>query len=456
MRKFIIFCCALLILFNCSSDDSSDNQEDQLVDGGVISRYQLVSVQVNGLNTDNYTGSINGVNVELKRTDVNTLTFFVIDEISTGNNILEIDGLEKRIRYEVEETILETSVETTLESLTSNFNNYANSLANNTPQENYVTHVIDNFNSTLEQIEEEEKETIARVYQANKLFFDSLYQTDYSIPQRNALADYSNLSNVQLVINFTTATVGAGVATAGAILSLGAVNPIVTLAFAVAAIPLWQISYDLWNEIIFNRLWVFIQLKWDEITSFVMQSRTTMMSSLEFQTGVQKVIDFDATSRGFGNSDSSSTNQIISSFFSSHDDLNEIIDDLNSVINFVNNIPFTNIPLIDNLTVGDANEESLNATQELFNNLNLTIDDPNVQMSTTFANGNLNITLSILDETVVTDFVETSIRYTYQDDTNDFTGSFPVKISLENENEIDLTGSWSFVPNAFENDFNLL
>jgi len=435
MRKLILLFAITFLINGCSKDDNqtAEEQQEQFIDGGIISKFQLVSQEIENLTEDTYQGTINGNTITLVRSNLNTISFLADENFEIGESVLEIPSIDKKIKYTVNNTVLQNSVDETLDNLTSNFTNYVDSLGNtnNTPQENYVISSVENYNTTLQQLSVEDRETIALVYEANKDFFDNLYQIDYTVPQGRMMSpDYSNLSFSSLTLNWAGATLGAGTATWLAVAS--SANVPVALFLGTSAIILWQISYDLWSEGIDRANVVYENFEFDDFISI--PTGKTMMTSLEFDSGIAKSIDYDINSRGVNSSDVNNDNSVISSFFSTLTDFNGVIDNLNSVINVINSIPFSNISLIDNVSVGNSQQENSDANQEIFNNLSFSLDNSNLELTNvSFDNGNINITISIIDETIVNDFVESSISYSYNDETNDFTGSFPIKVFKEDD-----------------------
>jgi hypothetical protein len=430
MKKIILksFCLsaviALFVIVNasCAKDDSP---RIELEDGGTVTRFQLVNITVANAAQETYQATFAGNPVNVSKIDDTTVGFLVSDNVDFGENILEIPGLNKKVKYLVNPVVLTSSVENTLDNLVSNFTNFTNDLGDS-PDELYVISSVTNFSDALDQMSSEDQETIAKVYQANKVFFDTMYSVDYSIPQGRS-SDFSNLSNRQLAVNFGLATIGAGIATAGAWMAIP--NPLISLPFAIAAIPLWLVTKDLLNEIVVERVWVYTKFQWGELVSNFSNRSSLSSSYLEFVTAESQLVPLSYEKRGFTSSDANVTQEGVAAFFSSFNKANFFIDQLNEVITLVNSLPFINIPLLSNETLGTPNIANANSNASIFGNMTISASHPNLQVNTpTFSNGGVNFTFTIIDPTVVDEFIETSISYTFNDDFNSGQESIPIRV----------------------------
>ncbi len=436
MKKIKFLTLVVLILIGCSKDDSSSSQE-QNIEGGIITKYQVVTQELQNVTEETYQAEINGTSIDVVKSGQNTISFLVDDNFDLGESVLEIPDLNTKINYTVENTILQSSVDNTITSLTSIFDGFASSLESTNTEHVYVTNTINNFHEVIEQLSDADKEKIALVYQANQSYFNNLYQTDYTQPLGRVMtSDYSNLTFPQLTINWAAATFAAGTSTFLAVAA--SAQPLLAIPLGLAAITLWSISHDIWKEGFSRAEVVYQSCEFGDFTSLF---DTRINNSIELNSGVPMSFDFNINSRGVEASDENNSNSILVSFFNTLTDFNKIIDKINGVINIVNNVPFTNITLLDNVALGNAPEETFNANQDIFSNFQFNLTHNNLELSTpTLTNGNINFTVTILDETQVTDFVEANITYSYQDELNTFTGSIPVKVFLQNQT--DLIGNW--------------
>ena len=417
----------VLLLGSCGSDD--DQSSNAMIEGGEVSRYQLVSLEIDNIPGEIFEGKVNENTVSIVKSDDNIISLLIDEKFEIGENILDLPSINKKIRFSVKNTVLSNSVDETLADLSTNFNNYAGTLSNdnNTAEQTYVINAIENYNSTIQQLSPKDKELVALTYQANKEFFDNLYQTDYTIPKSGN--DFSNLTYKQLAKNWALATVGAGSATFLAVATFSTI-PIVTLPLAIAAITLWEISHDLGVEAINRTEVLYDQFQFDELISNPLPKNN---GALEFISEVPRQITFKSTTRSINSSDSDNDNTTISSIFSTNSEFNKFIDKLNEVIAVVNDIPFTDIPLIDSFNIpSQSQSEDIDVNQDIFANISFNIDNSNLNLTdVSFENDFLNMTISIIDDTDVEDFIEASINYDFQNDTNDLTGSFPVKVLKE-------------------------
>ena len=436
--KKIIALFSIILLYSCSQDDSPLTGE-QAISGGTITTFQIVNIQVDNLNKDEFEGTMDGVNVTLSKTSTNTISFIVDENINVGERILDINSLGIKIKYEVTETVLTETVDNTLEKLSDVYNGQVSKLGNN-PSEIFAKNVVNNYNEALEQMSTEDRESIAKVYHANQDFFNNLFKTDYSLPQGKTteLFDYSKLTNRQLTVSLGLSVVGMSYSVFTAYNLVRTPKPLLALPFVVSGCLAYVLSDEMVEEVR-SRNWVYLEVLFDKVTSAI--SNRTQASALTFINGTEKSLDFDLTARGLDNSDESSTNSTINSFFKALGDFNGIINNLNGTIEFVNNIPFVNIAQISNVEVGTSSQATSNADEDFFKKMSFSIGNSNLQMGDiSFADGNVKLTIDIIDESIVTDFVETTLNYSYSDGTDTFTGSFPIKV----KKEFELTGEWKF------------
>lgn len=437
----------MLFVFSCSNDDDTimpEQQEEEevedtptevFIEAGEVMKYEVVSLEIENIPSESLEGTVNDNTITVVKSSDNSISLLIDDNFEIGENILEIPSLDNKIRFKVSNAVLINSVEETLDELSSNFDTYAESINgdNNTPEQDYVISAIENYKSTLQQLSPEEREVVALTYQANKAFFDQLYQIDYTVPKQKVGKDYSGLSYKDLARNFALATIGAGSATFLAVASFSSI-PIVTLPLAIAAITLWGIVRDIGYEAINRTQVLYDQFQFGDFVSTALQKNN---SALEFNSEVPQQIPFKTKTRSINSSDSNNQNTIISSIFTSTSELNTVIDRLNSVITVVNKIPFTNISSIDYFSIpSEPQYEPIEITQEIFSNILFTIENSNLNLNNvSFENGLLNLTITILDDSGVEEFVESSITYALQDDTNDLTGSLPVKVFKDTETQ---------------------
>lgn len=437
----------VLFVFSCSNDDDTimpEQQEEEevedtptevFIEAGEVMKYEVVSLEIENIPSESLEGTVNDNTITVVKSSDNSISLLIDDNFEIGENILEIPSLDNKIRFKVSNAVLINSVEETLDELSSNFDTYAESINgdNNTPEQDYVISAIENYKSTLQQLSPEEREVVALTYQANKAFFDQLYQIDYTVPKQKVGKDYSGLSYKDLARNFALATIGAGSATFLAVASFSSI-PIVTLPLAIAAITLWGIVRDIGYEAINRTQVLYDQFQFGDFVSTALQKNN---SALEFNSEVPQQIPFKTKTRSINSSDSNNQNTIISSIFTSTSELNTVIDRLNSVITVVNKIPFTNISSIDYFSIpSEPQYEPIEITQEIFSNILFTIENSNLNLNNvSFENGLLNLTITILDDSGVEEFVESSITYALQDDTNDLTGSLPVKVFKDTETQ---------------------
>ncbi|MFC0605857.1 hypothetical protein [Winogradskyella pulchriflava] len=433
MRKLIYIVSAILLFVGCSDDNESTEQQLQTIDGGIIKNSQLVTITSENINQDEYQGTIENENIDIYKISENELVFILPSNIPTGERILNINNLnDLNIKYQVVPNEINGSAEENLSPFITNFENHIQSIQNLEDQ-NYLNNVLGSFNEAIADMSIEEKTEIANIYQTNKPYFDNLINSDFA----------SRMNGTEYPIQFQIALYALGTS---AILAIAYPEPATKLLFLVSAIVVAKKAYDYGiNFINLNNIKVENVSLGGLLAS--LQNRSTMMTSLELNSGIQSSFPLGSNTRALIGSDSNDENETISGFFENFSSFNTTVENLNGAINFINDVFFfSDIENLPVLTINETNPViSTLGNEDFYNSLNFSITDNNVNIDNiSFTDGNINITASIIDESSVSEFVDTSINFTYEDEFNRLTGSYPVKIYLEN-NDFDILGNWDIV-----------
>ena len=421
MRKYftILFC---IIILACAKDDSTEN-EIITIDGGQIKTYELVTIESDEtFNQEQYEGFIGETNIPLFKSSENMLVFKVPANITLGTQMLTITNVPNiKINYSIIKTELNGSAEDNLSVYFSNIDNYAVENSNSTNID-----IITQFNAELTEFfnnaSEEDKISMALIYQANKEFFDYSTTSDFSSRMN------SNAS--ELLLKFSIATVTSGVSAAAAYFLPTAIEK---LLFSGVALYAWNKAVDYHLEFRAEEISI-VEIV---INSILGENSRQFLNDdkITFLTDEEISFPFEIGKRITTQEDQNSINENFNNFFSKFDLLNTITFRLNDVIQFINdNVFFSNIPLLnvdEILPIADVNTGS--GTNNEFNNLTLSIGSTNnLQIdNVNYSNGNISFKIKIINESQAIDGTqEGRLEYDYVDDFNSLSGFFEIAVCL--------------------------
>ncbi|MEZ4916494.1 MAG: hypothetical protein R2836_05865 [Chitinophagales bacterium] len=430
MKKLQYILAILILIAGCKKDKKSD----EIINGGTIYTYQLVHIEVDNINQESYTATLGDKEIEVVKANEKEIAFLVPQDIKIGANRLVISALDNfAVDYQINKTTLVTSANETLVPFFNGFSQITTQLENPT-QIAYINDALQSFNTHYPDFTEEEKTKLAEFYIANQVLFTEIFEIDFTELIGKTTGDYSNLSDKQLILNFEKAVLLAGIATAIAVLDP---EPTTKLIAALAAAGLYYKTYNVLSAIL-ERNMKTNNMIIDGIISVLGKKAS---GEIILTDGTLSTLPFEYSNRAIDNQDNNSSNSFINLFFGSFNSLNTIINKINNAIEFVNDaLFFSNMGLLDNVALNNANESIDAVNSTIFNNLSFSVGNSNVSIDqATLSNGNLNLILSINNTSGIIDYVETELNFTYNDDLNQIQGSFPVKVELAS---IDLSGTW--------------
>lgn len=453
MKRFFYFIAIIAFFNNCSKEDDTP----ETIKGGTIKILELVTFKSEDLTKDTYSGKIGNQDVVVYKTDEGELTFKTPARTKIGLNVLSIPTLRNlKIEYNVIDIDIRGSAAENVSSLFTFSNNYIVSIKNT---ENYE--MIDNYFKDLDAFfkksTEEEQLIMAKFYIANKAKFDYYINSDFS--NKSALID----PDIKVLFKYVAAVLSCGVTSALAILDPEPFTKIIAIGVAIIT---FNKALDLKKQFL-SRNVKKLNFVINGIESLLLKSNKK--SELNLISGIKSQFSLSSKTRAVISSDTNDSNENISKFFSSNETYNDIIDKINVGIKFVNDkIFFSNIPLLDKSTVRSSSTTNTVVEDNTFlSKANFLVDHSNVQVDeVSFSNNKLNLKVSVIDKTLVSgDFITTTLNYSYTDDFNNLSGSFPLKIKKEGypinlvANKITKLGQGTFHVNncystVYELDFN--
>lgn len=431
-------------ILSCSKDDSPATEEEgEIVTPTEIYQSQVVSIEMpTAVPAEQYTGTLAGSPITLVRAGENTLMFKVSPSL-IGEADLVVPNLSLDLHYTINQTVLAGTPEEELAPFFTDVTEFSESVSTEQSEEaDLVNQYIASFNNYYETLTEAQKKQLAITYKANSELFSGIIAGDLTSGRSTNIF---NIDTQLLKHKLAVLAFGGGVA-----FVILAPDPVEKALGALVAAIAWKKSKDYLTE--------FMQAKLKKINAVFngvtgeLNGRGTLQT-LTFTDGEAKSFSFDVQARDIESGDAGSSTSGLSTFFNSHGIFTIAVTDLNSAIEFVNdNIFFSNIDLIPVYTMpNDQPTEVQDGDSALYNAMQLSVASNNVTMSNvSFANGAISMKLTVDNPDAVNgDSLETTINYSYQDELNSFSGSFPVEINLAGE--IDLSGNWIMkVSNPYE------
>ncbi len=426
----------LLLFINCDKDETQTNDQNQevtIIEGGVANTYEIKSVEINNLTQDRYTGNIGNVPI-IAISNANKLTLQIPQNAPLGNQKIIFDNLDLEIHYNIIKTKLQQSPDLELAAYLTNLTDFQNNV-DQSPEGIITKEYLDSFIEYLSSLNISEKEVLALNYKANKEFFDYMLTNNFS----RTLIDGTDL---EILGKMYLAGGVFIVASLSAYTALTAQLYPATAFFALAASVAWY-KYKKYNFELDNRNIKIIGTLIDGIQSFL-EGRNSN-STLELVSGELSEFPLESERRAIIVNDFNNGNENISKFFGTISSANDVIDKINEAIDYINNNTF--FSNISNIPISIINQNNPVTTalenEAFFNRYNFSIESSNVTLNNiSFTNGNFSIIATINDTSIVDDFMETHLNFTYEDDFNKFLGFFPIKIFVEPQEFDPTISNW--------------
>lgn len=436
------FILLVLLVFGCSKDSTSDTT---LTDVSNVYRYQAVTINLQNsvLDATEYEATFGNQTVKLLKIDAHTLAFSVPFDADLGIVELSIEALEKTITYNVLLPVLPQTPDETIMQFTAlgdaYIANHPQTEANNNYQKFksfYANHATN-----------EQKEKMALCYYVNKAAFDSLILFDPENPNGRFTA-----SDGLLMGKFLLA-VGAGGASVWIMYSQIPADPAGAILAAGATYFFYAKAKNYGSQV----------AELDNIKTigmsigglFGLNNRSAANNSISLTSDVATELPFYLKERALMQSDNTSTNQTVSSFFDKLVYLNDFITKTNTAIDWINsNIPLVNFsPFESILLQANPSVVNTNTDNEAMQNISFSINNPNLQLvnASLSATGQLNLHVKIVGTPGQLPVVST-LNYAYNDELTNFQGSFNIEVS--SDPLVSLIGNWQIVGVGADNDYN--
>lgn len=428
-----------LIIFSCKSPDDNPSPDDGLtgsglteINGGQVSTFEFVRLNRDDLFQNEYLGTLGNLQITLTLDSENDeLIFQMPQNAPLGENNLIIGDLKLSVKYDIIETVLENEPEIELETLFLEIENFNSVLEDSDSVSKNMKDFINSFNDYFSGATDAEKRELALNYVANKKLYDDAFMND--------LASKTNIDGSDLEILGKMVIAAAGFS-ASLFITLASLPNFVAAAAAALFTYAFYTRLILYKNEFNDRNINVITTVIDDVKALFDKNKNDV---IKLTSGIKSTFDLKSERRDFTSEDNDGENNNVSNYFEAIDKANTVVDKFNSAINFIKeNLFFSNIQNVSAVAINSENPiQTVLEDEQFFNQINFSIESTNVNIEQiSFDNGQLSITAKIVDENSVEEFVDTRINFSYEDDFNRLTGSFPAEIYLENQ--IDIVGTW--------------
>ncbi|WP_445719928.1 hypothetical protein [Flavobacterium sp.] len=426
---------ALLLTFfslSCSKEDSETLTGEN---GGQISRFQLVTVDFgnNTIPNDTYSGTFNNEPVTLSKIEDNKLLFYVKESTPLGQTQLSIPSLNNtKIVYEVVEATLTQSPTATLQPLMDFQAQYGATLTN-TPEDAPYLQNHNAFTQYFADLSDDDRIKAAKFYNTNKAIFDPVYTTNYNAIQgrmtNQTQADFDFQLYRSLILRHKLAV--AVTVIAGALAATPPYEFIETgICISVALAGIYKAS-DFHKQIIVDVFRV-VEIKLNDQLGLNNRMANAPNAILTLTDNQATTLAFAVNAKNFSNTDSNVQKELVQTYFTAKNKLNNFINDLNTAINWINNnVPLLTLSTITTVDVpATAALNSFDTNAQLMQRFTFSVNHPNLSLenATLQSEGQLNLKVKFVGNPSTTT-INSTLNYTYNDDFSSFTGSFPIEVN---------------------------
>jgi hypothetical protein len=460
--KFLMLFWIIGVVVSCSKDD--DNNIDD-VTGGEIFTYQVVTVSLpdTTLSLNTYEGRLGNENVTLIRRSENTLCFSISPLAALGSADLAIPALGATIHYNIKETQLTESPDAALYGFFYQLNAYEQRVGTpEIPEMETALALVSSFNAFYEGASQEEKEITAKFYKANKQLFDEIIFFATSNAQGRASAFEQVERGIDLLATIVLGVAaGAGVLVAADYLAVAQPSAFAVLKVVgalITGVALGLAAAKIRDILVAKVTAVSVKIG----GIFGQNGRGATNTALQLVNDTGFTTTLNTYRRTLNTTDLHSTNTFIFKFFNSYNTYYAVISNLNGAISYINSRLPVSVPSI---TVRDiplnSEGQSEPVSQEIFNQLSLTISNPNLQLVTSSLDSNGQLTLKVKVVGDVPDgVINSTLNYSYTDNFSNFSGTLPIEVTHEEDNP--LVGHWvmvsfngGYAPGEFEPIYNI-
>ncbi|HSD13076.1 MAG TPA: hypothetical protein VLB74_00355 [Flavobacterium sp.] len=438
LKSLFLIIAALAVIVACSKDEADTSQPiDQ--NGGEIFRSQVVTVSLGGatLSENEYQGTLGGTPITLMKSEDGKLSFLVPYSSIVGLQDLVIPTLGATVHYDVKNTQLTETPEATLAPFFTNLDTFESTL-DASAESVAIQNSLNSFNDYYTNASEDEKMEMAVLYKANKVQFDKILLYDYSDVTGKSIT----ASDITLLAKHSLACI----AVVGGSFAVLFGEPATKALGAVVAYVAFEKAKQFHEELEERKLNT-VNLVVNSIMGTTDRNgNNSSRTEVLFQSDVMTTLDLETSERSLIASDSNKTQSGVVSFFNDQNRYNYYANKVNVQLQWLNdNNPFFDFDLVplEQLPASSPAENEV-VTQEIFNSLQLSVNDPNLELvsSSLQSDGQLNLKIKIIG-TPSSLPVESFLNYSYSDEFSSFSGKFPITVA--GTNDVSLVGNWSIV-----------
>jgi hypothetical protein len=386
---------------------------------------------------EEYDADLGGIPLKLVRSDDNTLVFYVPGTTAVGETTLNIPQLEAQSKFEVKKSVLNGNEEVVLKPFFEDLNFSQNRISDEEYSE-YLADALTAFEAYYKSLSKDDKNHMALFYQVNEHWFKEILGLN-STSKFTTLGTASTLVKTKKLLASVIIFAGSGY-----ILSLPGTpleKSLVAVAGVTAGVLAWEYATELVNEI------NIVERVTDQILGNNLIKSNFDTQGLVFRNEEGQNVNLYTGNRSVTTADELSTAEGTSIYFDAYGRLINITEKVNDVIQFINdNLFFSNISQIPVHKIpGSAEMQSSVLTAEDYNSLKFTVAEDNVQLSdVAFENGVIRMKMTVKNpDTVTGNSLKTTLNYSYQNEFSNATGSIPIEVKLEEEQDLpELTGVW--------------
>lgn len=437
MRQFYLYLMVIIctvFLNGCSKDDENGNETNpntEVVLPKEAYRLQIVEAKFSKpLPQEEYDGNLGGIPIKLIRSEEQTFIFYIPGEVAVGEAVLTVPQLNVSASFEIKNPELKGSVEEVLQPV----------LKKTTPEyqeisdseySTYLTTVNTVFNDYYQTLSEKEKNDMALFYQVNEDLFSEILNP--SVQKGKGVKE--------TLITIGKFSVATYLFVEGSVLLAFPGTPVEKALLAAVAITGAVKAWDYGKELV-NQVKIVTEIDYD----FSMDRpvyKAAASSPLTFENDKSRSLSLYVEQRSMTGADRSNTANGLATFFGIYNKLTSVSTTVNNIISFVNdNLFFANIPQIPIKDLPNSSEtQRVPVSAEHFEYLKFTVANSNVEIKeTSFKNGSISMKITVKDVNAVAgNTINTQLNYTYNEDFNNVSGSFPIEINL---NKNPFVGDW--------------
>jgi Leucine-rich repeat (LRR) protein len=417
----------------CSKNDNDSpnpNPKQEITMPKEAFQLQIVEAQFSQpLLQEEYDADLGGIPLKLVRSDDNTLVFYVPGTTAVGETTLNIPQLEAQAKFEVKKSVLNGNEEVVLKPFFEDLNFSQNRISDEEYSE-YLADALTAFEAYYKSLSKDDKNHMALFYQVNEHWFKEILGLN-STSKFTTLGTASTLVKTKKLLASVIIFAGSGY-----ILSLPGTpleKSLVAVAGVTAGVLAWEYATELVNEI------NIVERVTDQILGNNLIKSNFDTQGLVFRNEEGQNVNLYTGNRSVTTADELSTAEGTSIYFDAYGRLINITEKVNDVIQFINdNLFFSNISQIPVHKIPDSAEmQSGVLTAEDYNSLKFTVADANVQLSdVSFENGTVRMKMTVKNpDTVTGNSLKTTLNYTYQNEFSNATGSMPIEVKLDKEDD---------------------